>query len=151
MVSSLHDNYIWGLAFAGGMLIGAAAILLYATLGRIAGISGILFGAISQRGHEQAWRLVFIGGLVAGGWLALLAGLQPFADPAFGINPALLAVGGFAIGFGTRLGNGCTSGHGVCGLGRLSPRSLAAVLVFMTIGFITATWIRPYILAILDA
>lgn len=151
MVSSFHDMHIWAFAFGGGLLIGAAAILLYATLGKIAGISGILFGALFDHGAERLWRLLFIGGLVAGGWLALLTGLQPFVDPAFRIDPILLAVGGFAVGFGTRLGNGCTSGHGVCGLGRLSPRSLAAVLVFMAAGFLTATWLRPLLLEILNA
>jgi hypothetical protein len=134
----------WMSAFGGGLMIGSAALLLYATLGRIAGVSTIAFGARTTAGPERAWRLLFLGGLVAGGWLAaLLFAALPPAGP-FTAGAAALAIGaGVLVGFGTRLGNGCTSGHGVCGLARLSPRSLASVLVFMGVGMLAATLLRP--------
>ena len=130
----------------GGFLIGAAAVLLYATLGRIAGISGIAYGTAWTRGSERLWRVLFLAGLIAGGWLAALAfgTLQASAATATTIGLALAS--GVLVGFGTRLGNGCTSGHGVCGLARLSPRSLVSVLVFMALGMLTATLIRPIFL-----
>lgn len=128
---------------AGGMLIGLAALLLYGTLGRIAGVSGIAFGAVWTRGRERHWRAVFLGGLVAGAWLG--AAMFALAPPApIGAGGALLAgAAGLLVGFGTRMGNGCTSGHGVCGLARLSPRSLASVAVFMGVGMLVATLLRP--------
>ncbi len=127
-------------SFGGGLLIGSAALLLYATLGRIAGISGIAFGALDSAGDERRWRLWFIGGLAAGGWLALLLGAPAPATP---VAWWIAAPAGLLVGYGTRMGNGCTSGHGVCGLANLSPRSLAAVLVFMGAGALTATFLRP--------
>lgn len=130
-------------AFAGGLLIGLAALLLYATLGRIAGVSNIAYGGIWAR-DDRLWRLLFLAGLVGGGWLAVLAtGALPAPGPAAGAPLAIAIGSGLLVGIGTRLGNGCTSGHGVCGLARLSPRSLAAVLVFMGIGMVTATLLRP--------
>jgi hypothetical protein len=125
----------------GGILIGASALLLYAVEGQIAGISGIVFGAL--RG-ERVWKLLFLGGLVAGGWLAVEAGaLPPHAPlPATASGIALVLLAGLLVGLGTRLANGCTSGHGICGLARLSPRSLAAVLTFMGVGMLTATALR---------
>jgi hypothetical protein len=129
---------------AGGALIGLAALLLYATLGRIAGVSGIAFGTLDSRGAERLWRALFLGGLVAGGWLAALAfGALPPAARFTGSAAGIALVAGALVGLGTRLGNGCTSGHGVCGLARLSPRSLASVLVFMAVGMLAATLLRP--------
>lgn len=132
-------------AVIGGGLIGLAAALLWLALGRIAGISGILGGVLGSlvgRGAaglgrpspELAWRLLFLIGLPAGAWLAVRLGwaTAPSAPPG---NLLLAAIGGLLVGFGTRLGTGCTSGHGVCGLARLSPRSLAATLIFMAAGF----------------
>ncbi len=113
----------------GGVLIGASAMLLWLTLGRIAGISGILGGLAGARGEDRAWRIAFLAGLVGAPLLvALLAG-EPRTEIAAG--PALLIAAGLLVGFGTRLGAGCTSGHGVCGIARLSPRSIVATLVFM--------------------
>ncbi|MGH8443396.1 MAG: YeeE/YedE family protein [Nevskiaceae bacterium] len=130
--------------FAGGVLIGLAALLLYATLGRIAGVSGIAYGVLPATGPERHWRLLFLGGLVAGGWLATLAFDALPAPPSVTAASLALALGaGVLVGVGTRMGNGCTSGHGVCGLGRRSPRSLAAVVVFMALGMATATLLRP--------
>src|ERR1044071_1161811 len=110
----------------GGLMIGLSALLLYAGVGRIAGISGITFGLFWGVGTERGWRTAFIAGLVAGAWLALLFG-APMPLAALPANPGgivLLVAAGILVGVGTRLGNGCTSGHGVCGLARLSRRSL---------------------------
>ncbi|MGH8243728.1 MAG: YeeE/YedE family protein [Steroidobacteraceae bacterium] len=125
----------WASALAGGVLIGLAAVLLLGSIGRIAGISGITTGAIEGARGDRAWRLAFLAGLMIAGAVALQ--LVP-APPRIQTAPApLLLAAGFLVGFGTRLGSGCTSGHGVCGLGRLSRRSLAAVATFM--GFAMAT------------
>lgn len=128
-------------ALGGGILIGLSAVLLLAVNGRIAGISNLLGGLVGAPAADVPWRLLFLAGLVAG--VAVyqgVAGLVPEARIAF--PPWLLAAGGLLVGFGTSLGNGCTSGHGVCGLGRLSPRSLVAVLVFLCTGIVTATVVR---------
>jgi uncharacterized membrane protein YedE/YeeE len=131
----------YALALTGGVMIGAAALLLYAVAGRIAGISGIVYGAVWQ--SDRAWRLGFIAALVAGGWLAALFIDTPPANA--GPRWGLLIVAGLLVGAGTQLGNGCTSGHGVCGLARLSPRSLAAVAVFMGVGMLIATGARAWL------
>ena len=129
------------LALFGGMLIGASALLLYAVEGKIAGISGIVFSAT---GVERVWKLVFLASLMAGGWLAIGGGAStPHAPvPATPGGIALLLLAGVSVGVGTRLSKGCTSGHGVCGLARLSPRSLVAVMTFMGVGMLTATALR---------
>lgn len=119
----------------GGILIGLAALLLLWSIGRIAGISGIASGAIEGPRGDRAWRIAFIAGMMLAGALALQ--WLP-APPRVQTGPTpLLVSAGLLAGFGTRLGNGCTSGHGVCGLGRLSGRSLAAVLVFMACAIAT--------------
>ncbi len=125
-------------ALAGGALIGLAATVLLASLGRIAGISGLFNGALEQRG-DRAWRVAFLVGLVAaaGVWFAV-AGVQPRT----GFPLPWLLAGGLLVGFGTRLGSGCTSGHGICGLARLSPRSMVAVALFMAAGFATVYVLR---------
>jgi len=117
-------------ALLGGALIGTAALLCWLLLGRIAGISGILAGAAQAEGAERNWRLAFLAGLILAPLaLALAGGTLPVPDATR--NPAMLVVAGLLVGFGTRMGSGCTSGHGVCGLARLSRRSLAATGVFM--------------------
>ena len=114
-------------ATAGGLLIGLSASWLWLALGRVAGISGIV-GAMTRDG--AGWRLAFLAGLIGAPVLfGLLGGEVPWRAPSAGW-PVLIA-GGLLVGFGTRLGSGCTSGHGVCGLARLSPRSMAATLTFM--------------------
>jgi uncharacterized membrane protein YedE/YeeE len=113
----------------GGVLIGTAASLLLLGNGKVAGISGIVAGVMRSAG-ERGWRVLFLVGLVLGG--ALVALLEPAAIGTTTRPLALLAVAGLLVGFGTRLGGGCTSGHGVCGLSRLSKRSLIATLTFMT-------------------
>lgn len=116
-------------ALAGGALIGLASTLLLLANGRIAGISGILGGALSPQRGDFAWRVSFLLGLLGS------AAMQPFSPERFSTAgmPSLgwVAVAGLLVGFGTRLGSGCTSGHGVCGLSRGSPRSFAATLTFM--------------------
>lgn len=127
-------------AAAGGVLIGVSAVLLMYALGRIAGISGIVAGLLSRAaGGDRAWRFAFLLGLIAAGLL-----LKPFASTTAisPVPPLLLAVAGLLVGFGSALGGGCTSGHGVCGLGRRSLRSLAATAVFMLTGFITVFVVR---------
>ena len=117
-------------ALAGGALIGTAALLCWVLLGRIAGISGILAGAAQATGAERNWRLAFLVGLVLAPLAYALAG-GALPVPQVTSNPAMLVVAGLLVGYGTRLGSGCTSGHGVCGLARLSRRSVAATGVFM--------------------
>lgn len=128
-------------ALAGGLLIGLAATLLLWLDGRIAGISGITAGLLANHHGGRAWRLAFLGGLVigAGLWYAA-AGTPPTARAAF--PPGLLVLGGLLTGVGTAMGKGCTSGHGVCGLGRLSLRSLVATLTFLTVGIATTYVVR---------
>ncbi len=131
----------WMSALLGGVLIGMAATLLLWLTGRIAGISGMLGGVLLPKRGEIAWRLAFLIGLVGAGaaWLWSVPGAYV---PRQGFPPLLLVVAGVLVGIGTRMGNGCTSGHGVCGLGRLSLRSLAAVLTFMLAAVITTFIVR---------
>ena len=114
----------------GGALIGLGATVYWAATGRIAGVSGILGGALRERPARDE-RLAFLGGLVVVG---VVAGLLSSAAPGSQSPPWVLVVAGLLVGFGTQVGSGCTSGHGVCGLGRLSLRSLAATLTFMAAG-----------------
>lgn len=127
-------------ALLGGALIGLAAVLLYAGLGRIAGVSGLLNRALEQP-SGRGWRLAFLVGLVlgAGAWFAFGHDV-PAQRAGFPLPWLLLA--GVLVGFGTRMGNGCTSGHGICGLARLSRRSLVAVAVFMGAAFLTVYLLR---------
>ena len=128
-------------ATVGGVLIGTAASLLFLANGRIAGISGIL-GLILRAGTtDRRWRLTFVSGLLVGGMALLNLMPEVIVAPSTRTVGAV-AVAGLLVGVGTRMGNGCTSGHGVCGLSRLSGRSLAATLAFMAAGFATATLIQ---------
>jgi uncharacterized membrane protein YedE/YeeE len=118
------------MAAAGGALIGLAAVLLMAALGRIAGIAGIVGGLFGSARGERGWRLAFVAGLMAGPFVAAaFSGRLP--QISLDAPLPLVVAAGLLVGFGTRLGNGCTSGHGVCGLARGSRRSLAATLTFM--------------------
>jgi uncharacterized protein len=130
----------WSLALLGGAMIGAASALLLLTHGRIAGISGIVGSLLPPlpRPGDRGWRLAFVAGLLVTGVLA--AWLAPQALGASPRAPWLVALAGLLVGYGTRWGSGCTSGHGVCGVSRLAPRSLVAVATFMTTGAIT-TWL----------
>ena len=126
---------IWTALLGGALIGGAASGLLYFN-GRIAGISNIAAGLLSPRAGEVAWRLSFVLGLLAGG-AVLLAGSSSSISTAHPRSLPVLAVAGLLVGLGTRIGNGCTSGHGVCGLARRSRRSLAATVTFMTTGALT--------------
>ncbi len=132
-------------ALAGGVLIGMAAGLFALLNGRIAGISGILGGMLRPVAGDVSWRIAFIAGLVAAPAVyALFAALPALRIDA---GTGALIAAGLLVGVGTRYGSGCTSGHGVCGLSRLSPRSLAATLAFMAAGFATVFLIR-HVLAV---
>lgn len=130
----------WLLAVIGGILIGLAAVLLMAMLGRVAGISGIAAGLL-ERPVDWSWRLAFVVGLIAAPLLAwLLSGNNGIGAPQ--VSWPWMVVAGLLVGFGTRLGGGCTSGHGVCGIARFSPRSLAAAAAFMLLGIVTVAVTR---------
>ena len=122
-------------AFSGGLLIGLAAAAFILLHGRIMGVSSILGGLIGSAKGDRGWRLSFLAGLIAAPLLAKLMGFMPSVR----IDQSLLGLvfAGLLVGFGTGLGNGCTSGHGVCGIARLSPRSIIATLTFMAFGMLT--------------
>ena len=123
-------------ATIGGLLIGVSAALLLILNGRIAGISGIVGGLLQPQQKDFRWRVAFVAGLFVAPFAYMAAG-GPRPDIEITSTPALLLVGGILVGFGARLGAGCTSGHGVCGIGRGSPRSLTATAIFMTVAIVT--------------
>jgi len=130
-------------AMTGGVLIGLAAALFLLVNGRVAGISGIVGGMLHPRSGDLAWRLAFIAGLLLAPLACATVGVRPSAtiDASY---PVLIAAG-LLVGIGTRYAGGCTSGHGVCGLSRLSPRSLVATLSFMAAGFVVVYVVRHVI------
>lgn len=119
-------------AALGGLMIGIAVAVLLLFNGRIAGISGIFANMFTK---QRGWRIAFIAGLAGAPWIYMLFAGQP--DVVIVADYPLLIAAGLLVGFGTRLGNGCTSGHGICGMARLSKRSFAAVAVFMVSAFLT--------------
>ncbi|HCS29055.1 MAG TPA: hypothetical protein DIW43_16480 [Spongiibacteraceae bacterium] len=123
-------------SLAGGIMIGAAALLLLWLNGKVAGISGIVGTAMTDFSPASYWRWLFIAGLLTGG-AAGLYGYVGADEIVLRASTPVLIVAGLLVGFGTRLGSGCTSGHGVCGIGRLSPRSIVATLVFMAVAIAT--------------
>ena len=124
----------------GGILIGLGAVILMAFNGRIAGMTAMLGGVLEPKSPDSPWRLAYLAGAIAAPLIATLLGAEfSFASPTAGV---LLAIGGVIVGIGVTYGSGCTSGHGVCGLARLSPRSLVATLTFMATTFATVTLIR---------
>lgn len=132
-----------GSALAGGVLIGIAAGMFVLLNGRIAGISGIVGGLLSPGTRDVAWRIAFVLGLIGAPLVYTLFGTVPTLRIDAGYVP--LVVAGLLVGIGTRYGSGCTSGHGVCGLSRLSSRSLAATAAFMSAGFVTVFVMRHLI------
>lgn len=130
------ENFTPFSAVVGGALIGLSAAILWVANGRVAGVSGIVGGLIAPLDADFAWRAAFTAGILATPLLYRAAGgaLPDFAPPP---SLAVVVVAGVLVGFGTRLGSGCTSGHGVCGLARLSPRSLAATGVFLLAAAVT--------------
>ena len=123
-------------AIFGGLIIGGSAVLLLKTHGRIAGISGILGQSLIPSGNRETWRISFILGMMTAGVLVVSVAPE-LIQVANGRNLLWLGIGGFLVGLGSRMMNGCTSGHGICGVSRLSKRSLSAVITFMVIGAIT--------------
>jgi uncharacterized membrane protein YedE/YeeE len=134
------QNFTPWSALLGGALIGISASLLLALNGRIAGISGIVGGILKPAAGDVAWRVAFVIGLLASGAVAL--GVSPTSLGASPRSLGLVLAAGAFVGVGTRLGNGCTSGHGVCGLSRLSVRSMVATATFMATGIAAATLVR---------
>lgn len=135
------ENFTPISSLIGGGLIGIASVLLMAANGRIAGISGIAGGLFVPGNGDKAWRIAFILGLVAAPlFYQLITGDVPLLS--FPTPFPLLIAGGILVGFGTQLGGGCTSGHGVCGISRLSMRSLVATIAFMATGALTVFLVR---------
>jgi uncharacterized membrane protein YedE/YeeE len=128
-------------AIAGGALIGLSALVLMWSVGRIAGISGIVDGAMMAQDDERHWRLIFLAGLFGGAFIASLV-TGALDDVGSVASSPVLIVAGLLVGVGTRMGGGCTSGHGVCGISRFSQRSLVATVVFMVSGATTVFVIR---------
>jgi uncharacterized protein len=134
------NNFTPWASLAGGALIGLAAAILMLFNGRIAGISGIVGGLIKPRLRDAGWRIAFVGGLIIAPLLWQLFKQLPNIQIDAGYG--LLIMAGLIVGMGTRYGAGCTSGHGVCGISRLSPRSVIATLTFMAAGFATVYVLR---------
>jgi prolipoprotein diacylglyceryltransferase len=136
-VDQVGDFLTW---LIGGVLIGLGAVILMAFNGRIAGMTAMLGGVLEPQKADNRWRLAFLAGAIAAPLIATLLGAEfSFAAPTTGIA---LAIGGVIVGIGVTYGSGCTSGHGVCGLARLSPRSFVATATFMVTTFATVTLIR---------
>jgi uncharacterized protein len=125
-------NFTPGLSLLGGVLAGAASALFILNNGRIAGISGILGGLLNPRKDDIIWRIAFLLGLIAAPTFTFM--FMPAPEVTIEAETATLIIAGILVGVGTRYGSGCTSGHGICGLSRLSPRSLIATLTFMAAG-----------------
>lgn len=134
------NSFTPGASVAGGLLIGLAAALFVLLNGRIAGISGIVGGLIKPRSGDIAWRISFIGGIVVAP--IIYAIFFDLPEVRIDADSGTLILAGLIVGLGTRFGSGCTSGHGVCGISRLSMRSVVATLIFMLTGFITAFLVR---------
>lgn len=137
------DHFTPWSALSGGALIGLAAAMMILGVGRIAGISGIVGGLLPPRPNDVLWRVAFIAGLISAP--AALSFSRWAIVPTFSASWSILLLAGALVGFGARLGSGCTSGHGVCGLSRLSPRSFAATATFMAVGFVTVFVVRHLI------
>lgn len=133
-------NPAWRDALLGGALIGLAVSFFLWGTGRVAGVSGIFYGALFPKKNDWRWRVAFLLGLINGGILLGEWRPESFGVPAVPAWQVILA--GVLVGFGTALGNGCTSGHGVCGLSRLSPRSIAATVTFIVTGIATVAILR---------
>jgi len=130
------ENFTPVSALAGGLILGLASLLLLLANGRVCGISGITSALFNQ--GRQSWRILFLLGLICGSWLATSLGAPM---PVMPDKPDWwLVIAGLLVGLGTKIGSGCTSGHGVCGLGRLSPRSLVATCIFMIVAMLTV-WV----------
>lgn len=128
-------------SLVGGMIIGLAISALLFLNGRVAGVSGIVSGALGRNKGDRAWRVAFVLGLISGGFFLRALRPEVFTDE-LSRGPWVLGLAGLLVGYGTALGSGCTSGHGICGVSRFSKRSLVATAVFMLFGILTATAFR---------
>lgn len=127
----------------GGILIGLSAVILMGGIGRIAGLSGIIGGVLSTSWtQEQSWRALFLAGTLGGAIIVALLGGIDVAAISFPGTPLTTAIGGLLVGFGTAFGAGCTSGHGICGISRLSVRSIVSTVIFMAVAVLTVFIIR---------
>jgi uncharacterized membrane protein YedE/YeeE len=126
------------MAATGGALIGTASVVLLWLNGRVAGVSGIMNGAFSKQWTEAGWRIAFVVGLIAGGLLYQRATGMPLIERS-DFPTWMTVIAGLLVGYGTRLGGGCTSGHGICGVSRLSMRSIVATITFVLVGMLVAT------------
>ena len=127
----------------GGILIGIAASMMLLFSGKIAGVSGIFGGMLFQQGEERSWRLSFVAGLIAGGILLYILNAEFFENTS-GRGLLAVTIAGLLVGIGTRVGGGCTSGHGVCGIGRLSGRSIVATVIFVVAGMAIVTLVQSF-------
>ena len=134
-----------GLSLLGGLILGLASAAFILLNGRILGISGILGGLLKPAHGDVGWRMAFLLGMAAASMTATFLFPQVLSAPRIEAGYVALVVAGLLVGFGTRLGSGCTSGHGVCGLSRLSPRSLVSTLTFMGLGFAMVYVVRHLI------
>ena len=137
------NNFTPWLSLVGGLLIGLATVMFLFFNGRIAGISGIVGGLLSPVRGDIAWRLAFVAGLVVSPFVFALG--APLPEVTIDAGYPMLIVAGLLVGIGTRYGSGCTSGHGICGLSRRSPRSMVATVAFMFAGFVTVYIVRHLI------
>jgi uncharacterized membrane protein YedE/YeeE len=130
-------------SLSGGIILGVASALFILMNGRVLGISGILGGLLPPKSGDTFWRIAFLAGMFASPWVFItLAPAEFITTPQIDADTVLLVIAGLLVGIGTRYGSGCTSGHGVCGLSRMSPRSLVATLSFMAAGFLTVYVVR---------
>jgi uncharacterized membrane protein YedE/YeeE len=130
-------------SLSGGIILGVASALFILINGRVLGISGILGGLLPPKAGDTFWRLAFLAGMFASPWIFnLLAPAELITTPQIDADLVMLIIAGLLVGIGTRYGSGCTSGHGVCGLSRMSPRSLVATLSFSAAGFLTVYVVR---------
>ena len=127
----------------GGILIGIAASMMLLFSGKIAGVSGIFGGMLFQQGEERAWRLSFVAGLITGGILLYILNAE-FFENSSGRGLLAVTIAGLLVGIGTRVGGGCTSGHGVCGIGRLSLRSIVATVTFVLAGMAIVVLVQSF-------
>lgn len=133
-------------SLSGGIILGVASALFILINGRVLGISGILGGLLPPKSGDTFWRLAFLAGMFASPWVFnILAPADFITTPQIDADLVMLVIAGLLVGIGTRYGSGCTSGHGVCGLSRMSPRSLVATLSFMAAGFLTVYVVRHLI------
>jgi len=133
----------WIYAMVGGLIIGLSVSIMLLFNGRVTGIAGIIYGLFNPVKGDWGWRWYFLSGLVLGGLIMSVVKVDAFSS-LLNTNWIQLLMGGFLIGFGSVLGSGCTSGHGVCGISRLSPRSLVATMIFMSSGILTVYFLRKF-------